>query len=86
MEGIRFIKQNEAYSSQVSPLKNDVSRSNAVKSNRKTRGLYKDGNNSWNADCVGAFNILRLYLSSIQSKIVLNQSNIKEPYIAKVAA
>jgi putative transposase len=47
--------------------------------------LYKDGNHSWNADCVGAFNILRLYLKSEEIKKELNPYGIKTPYIVKVA-
>ena len=34
----------------------------AEKKNRKQRGLYVDGRMVYNADCVGAYNILRLYL------------------------
>ena len=59
--GITLIKQNEAYSSQVSPLAKEVCRENAHASGRVKRGLYKDGNSIYNADAVGAYNILRLY-------------------------
>ncbi len=61
LKGIELIKQNEAYSSQCSPLSNEVSKEYAKKSNRKHRGLYKDGNLIFNADSVGAYNIMRLY-------------------------
>ncbi|MCK5762876.1 MAG: IS200/IS605 family accessory protein TnpB-related protein [Clostridiales bacterium] len=61
LQGIEFIKQNEAYSSQCSPLSLEVSKTYAEKSNRKHRGLYKDGDFIFNADSVGAFNIMRLY-------------------------
>ena len=44
MYGIRFVKQNEAYSSQTSPLMPEVCKENAEKSNRVKRGLYTDGN------------------------------------------
>ena len=57
MYGIRFVKQNEAYSSQTSPLIPEVCKENAEKSNRVKRGLYTDGDKRWNADCVGAFNV-----------------------------
>ena len=32
-------------------------------SNRKERGLYRDGNRVYNADAVGVYNILRKYHS-----------------------
>ncbi len=63
MNGITLKKQNEAYTSQTSPLSERVSKEFAEKCNRIKRGLYKDGDNIWNADCVGAYNILRLHLS-----------------------
>ena len=83
--GISFIRQNEAYSSQTSPLQPAVSKANAKNSNRIKRGLYKDGDAYWNADCVGAYNILRLYLAKTGSPVPLNPYEIKSPYVAKVA-
>lgn len=59
--GITLIKQNEAYSSQVSPLSEKVCRENTYTSGRVKRGLYKDENSIYNADAVGEYNILRLY-------------------------
>lgn len=61
MYGITLIKQKEAYSSQCSPDSTQVSKKYAQKSNRKHRGLYINDNVIYNADCVGAYNILRLY-------------------------
>lgn len=61
MCGITLIKQKEAYSSQCSPDSIEVSKEYATKTNRKHRGLYKKENTIYNADCVGAYNILRLY-------------------------
>lgn len=81
--GIHLIKQNEAYSSQTSPLADKVCKQNADKKKRICRGLYVDGNNVWNADCVGAYNILRLYLKN--NATGLNPYGIKTPYIVKVA-
>ena len=81
--GVRLVMQNEAYSSQTSPLKPAVSKDNAEAQNRKRRGLYVDGNNQWNADCVGAFNIMRLFLANTDSKVVL--TDMKEPNVIKVA-
>lgn len=61
LKGIEFVKQNEAYSSQCSPLSTEVSNEYAQKKNRKKRGLYQEGQIIFNADSVGAFNIMRLY-------------------------
>ena len=85
-EGICFVKQKESYSSQCSPLMPVVSKNNACRSNRVKRGLYRDGNHSWNADCVGAFNILRLYFQKNKINICLDPMEIKSPHIVKVAA
>ena len=62
LHGSTLIKQNEAYSSQVSPLSEKVCRENIYASGRVKRGLYKDGNSIYNADAVGAYNILILYI------------------------
>lgn len=86
LEGITLIKQSEQYSSQTSPLKKAVNKSNAQKGNRICRGLYKDGEHTWNADCVGAFNILRLYFQTKKIDTELDPVSIKVPYIVKVAA
>lgn len=83
--GIRFVRQNEAYSSQTSPLQPKVSKRNACKSNRKQRGLYKDGEYVWNADCVGAYNILRLYVTQHEKEEMVHLSRITTPEIVKVA-
>jgi putative transposase len=83
LEGINFVKQTESYSSQTSPLADEVCKKNAVKSNRIYRGLYVDGTNIWNADCVGAYNILRLYLKN--NATGLNPYGIKVPKVIKVA-
>ena len=61
LKGIEMIKHSEAYSSQCSPLSKEVSKEYAQKQNRKKRGLYKDGQSIFNADSIGAFNIMRLY-------------------------
>ena len=59
--GIDFIKVNEAYSSTTSPTSPMVSKEYSNKVNRVTRGLFKDENNIYNSDVVGAFNIMRIY-------------------------
>lgn len=54
--------QEESFTSQCSPYTAEVSEQHAQKSNRKYRGLYVADNRVFNADCVGAYNILRKYL------------------------
>lgn len=61
IRGITLVAQNEAYTSQCSPLSPSVSKEYACIGNRVYRGLYIDGDTVWNADAVGAYNILRLY-------------------------
>ena len=57
--GIPLIKQEESYTSQCSPLSPEVSKRYAEASNRKERGIYITNGVRYNADAVGAFNILR---------------------------
>lgn len=85
LSGIRFVKRVEAYSSQTSPLMPLVDAAHAEKEKRVKRGLYVDGDIRWNADCVGAYNILRLYLNDINAEINTTPYDIKAPYIVKVA-
>ena len=85
MQGIRLISVKEAYSSQCSPLSPAVSREYAEPKKRIKRGLYTDGGMFWNADCVGAYNILRLYLIK-NGKPVPKPSGLSNPYVLKVAA
>lgn len=84
--GITLVTVNEAYSSQCSPLSPNVSKKYAVKSNRVLRGLYSDGSNIWNADAVGAYNILRIYLQQVESKQVILPIGLSNPPVIKVAA
>ena len=60
--GIGFAKVSEAYSSQCSPFSPMVDKAYADNKNRVKRGLFKYGSAVWNADSVGAYNILRIYL------------------------
>ncbi len=64
-EGIELIMIDEACSSGCSPKSLRVSSDYYDKSQRKHRGLFKDGKDIYNADAVGAFNILRLYRQKI---------------------
>ena len=61
MQGIELIRQSEAFSSTCSPTSPKVSKEYANKRNRKHRGLYKINKKIYNADSVGAYNIMRLY-------------------------
>ena len=81
-EGIRLIRQEESWTSQTSPLSDGVSEAYAKKSNRQKRGLYKDNGSIWNADAVGAYNILRKY-TGIQKSFPVNV--LSNPEIIKVA-
>lgn len=60
--GIFVEKQEESYTSQCSPYEIEVSEKTARKSNRKHRGLYAANGKLFNADCIGAYNILKKYL------------------------
>ena len=61
--GIRFVKQEESYTSQCSPYTSKVSKDEAEKLNRKQRGLYVVNSQVINADVVGAYNIMRKYFA-----------------------
>ena len=84
--GIQLIKQEESYTSQCSPLSPEVSKRYAEASNRKARGMYMTDGERYNADAVGAFNILRKYLSVSGKHKKLSVAGLKNPEIVKVAA
>ena len=84
--GIQLIKQEESYTSQCSPLSPEVSKRYAEATNRKERGMYITDRVSYNADAVGAFNILRKYLSVSGKQKELSVTGLKNPEIIKVAA
>lgn len=79
LQGIELVKQKENYSSQCSPLSEDVSKKYAKKSNRKYRGLYKDSNIIFNADSVGSYNIMRLYIKRNKKDIELIPKGLSNP-------
>ena len=83
LEGITLVIQSESYSSQCSPLSPEVSAKYAGKAKRVKRGLFVDGERSWNADAVGAYNILRLY--GQKTGRVIRMANLTTPYVVKVA-
>ena len=84
--GIQLIKQKESYTSQCSPLSPEVSKRYAEASNRKARGMYMTDGERYNADAVGAFNILRKYLSVSGKHKKLSVAGLKNPEIVRVAA
>jgi putative transposase len=82
--GVTLYKQNESYSSQCSPNTPDVCKEFAVKANRNPHGLYKDGNFIYNADAVGAYNIIRLYAKENSKQITLPKVMISNPFTVNV--
>ena len=62
-----------------------VTKEYVKKCNRTNRGLYKDQLSVYNADAVGAFNILRKYLSVSGKQKELSVTGLKNPEIIKVA-
>ena len=83
--GIRFVKQEESYTSQCIPLSPEVKKKYAEPSNRKHRGMYRDERKIYNADAVGAYNILRKYHFVTGGKKELSVTGLKTPEIIKVA-
>lgn len=79
LQGIRLIKISEAYSSQTAPSAPLVSKQYATPKNREKRGLYVDGKTIYNADAVGAYNILRLYLQKENISITLPYDRLCSP-------
>ena len=61
LNGIELIKVNEAYTSSCLPNSKEVSARCANKTYRVKRGLMKCHNYIFNADSVGAYNIMRVY-------------------------
>ena len=59
--GIELVIIDEAYSSGCSPKSLTVSKDYYDKTKRKHRGLFVDDSDIYNADAVGAYNIMRLF-------------------------
>ena len=74
MQGIRLIRQEESYSSQCPPQSEEVS-----------RGIYIVDTVIYNADAVGAYNILRKYHAVSGEEIDMPVTGLKNPEIIKVA-
>lgn len=85
MKGIRLIRQEESYTSQCSPQSQEVSRIYAEKKNRRKRGIYAAGAVIYNADAVGAYNILRKYNAVSGKEIQLPIIGLSNTNIIKVA-
>ena len=84
IEGIELIKVNEAYSSSCSPDSPMVSKNYANKASRVYRGLFKDEGNVYNADIIGAYNIMRTYKQNKNEDFLMPKkalSNPKRKYI-----
>jgi len=82
--GIELIKVNEAYSSTCSPNSLNVCKEFANKSNRIYRGLFKEYSNVYNADIVGAYNIMKIYRQINSNDFIMpivGLSNPKKVYI-----
>ena len=77
--------QEESYSSQCPPSSGEVTETYAEKKNRITRGLYKDGGCLYNADAVGAYNILRKYGTVSGAAAAMPVSGLGNPEVIKVA-
>jgi len=85
LAGIRLMKQEESYTSQCSPYTDNVSKVTAQKSNRKERGLYIEKGKVFNADAVGAYNIMRKYFSVSGIEKELSVSGLTNVRVQKVA-
>lgn len=82
-KSIRVEIQDESYTSQSSPYEQEVTVETAKKSNRISRGLYKAGRVLLNADCVGAYNILKKYLRRTGKKPVTAVVGLDTPKMYK---
>ena len=85
MHGITLAKQTEEYSSQCSPHAPQVTKEYAKKCNRTSRGLYKDQLSVYNADAVGAYNIMRKYFAGFGKEKKISVTGLSSPPILKVA-
>lgn len=84
-KGIRMAKQEESYTSQCSPYAKKVSAVYGEKRNRKKRGLYVVGEEVFNADAVGAYNIMRKYFAVSGIETEMSVSGLKNTKLMKVA-
>lgn len=85
LNGIRMIRQNEAYSSQCGPNTERVCAQETVKGNRIKRGLYQEDQNIYNADALGAYNILRKYLHEHQIDMHISETGLSATVVIQAA-
>lgn len=85
MKGIRLVRQEERYSSQCPPQSQEVSRIYAEKKNRKKRGIYAVDAVIYNADAIGAYNILRKYNAVSGKRIYMPIIGLSNTTVIKVA-
>lgn len=77
--GINLIYQSEEYTSSCPIDSNDISKEYQNKGRIK-RGLYKDNGIIYNADCLGAYNIMRLYSLRNNIKIDMINDGLSNPH------
>ena len=76
---IELVIIDEAYSSGCSPKSLTVSKDYYDKSQRKHRGLFVDGNDIYNADAVGAYNIMRIYRQNNNDNFLMPKVGLSNP-------
>ena len=62
-----------------------VTKEYAKKCNRTNRGLYKDQLSVYNADAVGAYNIMRKYFAGCGKEKKISVTGLSSPQVIKVA-
>ena len=78
LQGISLIYQNEAYTSSC-PIDSEDIKKEYQDKHRIERGLYKHNNIIYNADCVGAYNIMRKYAINNNIKITMINKGLSNP-------
>ena len=79
LNSIELIKVNEAYTSSCLPNSKDVSERCANKKYRVKRGLMKCHNYIFNADSVGAYNIMRVYKQISGNQFEISLKGLSNP-------
>ncbi|MCR4911435.1 MAG: transposase [Bacilli bacterium] len=79
LKGIELIKVNEAYTSSCLPNSKNVSEECANKKYRVKRGLIKCHGYIFNADAVGAYNIMRVYKQTSGKKFEMPLKGLSNP-------
>ena len=75
--------RNELYKGELWNHSYYVETVGSISEDAVKRGLFVDGKMEWNADSVGAYNILRLYRDRTEK--IIHMEAIKPPYVMKVA-